>query len=450
MEKNSPAELLLVDPVASLSDACARSLRNAGFSVSRCATAAAAFERAAQCAPSVVMVESQLPDRELGSFIAAFKRRYPAALILAMVDGSQSLEASAAIRGGAIDYLQKPFGPEQLLSAINHATRLCRPIPNMVVASHAGRQVLQLAGRAAQTSATVLITGESGTGKERLARFIHDNSPRADQPYVAINCAAIPENMLEATLFGHARGAFTGATQSQPGKFELANGGTLLLDEISEMPLNLQAKLLRVLQEREVERLGSHQKISLDVRVIAATNRDLRALVARGEFREDLFYRLDVLPLMWPSLRERREDILPLAEFFIEKYATADGYSLGAQARTALQNYDWPGNVRELENVMQRALIMARGLQLQPLDLMLPVIPAAQEAAVPQTVACIAEELASSKLRVEFDFVLNTLRRFDGHRTRTAEALGVTTRALRYKLAAMRESGIDVSALVRN
>ena len=450
VQKESRSELLLIGPAESLSVACTRALAEAGFRVSVCGTGAAAFEHAAACAPAVVLVESQLPDRELGAFIAAFKRRYASALILAMVEGSQSLEASAAIRGGAIDYLQKPFGPQQLLSAINHATRLCRPIPNMVVASHAGRQVLQLAGRAAQTNATVLITGESGTGKECLARFIHDSSPRADQPYIAINCAAIPENMLEATLFGHARGAFTGATQSQPGKFELASGGTLLLDEISEMPLNLQAKLLRVLQEREVERLGSHQKIALDVRVIAATNRDLRALVARGEFREDLFYRLDVLPLSWPSLRERREDILPLAEFFIDKYATAGGYTLSPAARGVLSQYDWPGNVRELENVIQRALIMARGLELQPLDLMLPVAEQPGSAVAAEPVACVADELANNKLRVEFDFVLNTLRRFDGHRTRTAEALGVTTRALRYKLAAMRESGIDVSAAMRN
>ena len=273
-------------------------------------------------------------------------------------------------------------------------------------------------------------------------------SARAEKPFLAINCAAIPEAMLESILFGHNKGAFTGAVSAQPGKFELAQGGTLLLDEISELPLNLQAKLLRVLQEKEVERLGSNQTIALDVRIIAASNKDLRKLVADGLFREDLFYRLDVLPMNWPALRERPDDIIPLANYFIERYASQQGYRLSERACQLLLSYEWPGNVRELDNVIQRSLIMARGLHIQAVDLMLPHC-----AAEPEMVESggwhVPEGLSETRRHAEFQFVLETLRRFRGHRTRTADALGMTTRALRYKLAAMREQGIDIEQQIQ-
>jgi len=285
----------------------------------------------------------------------------------------------------------------------------------------------------------VLLHGESGTGKEKLARYIHNVSPRRDKPYVAVNCAAIPENMLEAMLFGYNKGAFTGAVSQQIGKFESANGGTLVLDEISELPLALQAKLLRVLQERELERLGSNQKIKLDLRIITASNKDLRLLVEQGLFRQDLFYRLDVLPLSWPALRERKDDIIPLAEFFIQKYA--DGkYLLSKEAKQLLLQYQWPGNVRELENVVQRALVMARGIEVQAIDLNLPMVQAA-----PEVVS--ANNLKRSKKNAEFDYILGVLTQCKGHRTKAALALGVSTRALRYKLAAMREHGVDIDAV---
>lgn len=366
-----------------------------------------------------------------------------------LVNEHQAYLAAEAIRAGAIDYIIKPFSQRQILDVVRGALRLRQAIPNLIATSPQSLQVLQLARRAAKTSATILIGGESGTGKERLARYIHEMSSRAGKPFVAINCAAIPEAMLESILFGHSKGAFTGATANQQGKFELAQGGTLLLDEISELPLALQAKLLRVLQEKEVERLGSHQVIALDVRIIAASNRDLRELVLQGAFREDLFYRLDVLPMSWPALRERRDDILPLAEYFIERYAAQQGYRLGESARQQLLSYDWPGNVRELDNVIQRALIMARGLHIQAVDLMLPHYAAEADTPQPQALAA-PEGLSETKRHAEFQFVLETLRRFRGHRTRTAEALGMTTRALRYKLAAMREQGIDVEQQIQN
>ncbi|MFC5706209.1 lateral flagellar response regulator transcription factor LafK [Aeromonas eucrenophila] len=366
-----------------------------------------------------------------------------------MVNEHQAYLAAEAMRAGAVDYIIKPFSPRQMIEVIRGALRLRQAIPNLIAVSPLSLQVLQLARRAAKTSATILIGGESGTGKERLARYIHEMSSRSGKPFVAINCAAIPEAMLESILFGHSKGAFTGATASQQGKFELAQGGTLLLDEISELPLTLQAKLLRVLQEKEVERLGSHQVIALDVRIIAASNRDLRELVARGEFREDLFYRLDVLPMSWPALRERQGDILPLAEYFIERYAALQGYRLSEGARQQLLAYDWPGNVRELDNVIQRALIMARGLHIQAVDLMLPHYAVETDNLLPETLAA-PEGLSETRRHAEFQFVLETLRRFRGHRTRTAEALGMTTRALRYKLAAMREQGINVEQQIQN
>lgn len=365
-----------------------------------------------------------------------------------IVNEHQAAIAAEAMCAGAIDYIVKPFCPQQLLDAVRGALRLRQAIPNLIAVSPMSLQVLQLARRAAKTSATILIGGESGTGKERLARYIHEMSARAEKPFLAINCAAIPEAMLESILFGHNKGAFTGAVSAQPGKFELAQGGTLLLDEISELPLNLQAKLLRVLQEKEVERLGSNQTIALDVRIIAASNKDLRKLVADGLFREDLFYRLDVLPMNWPALRERPDDIIPLANYFIERYASQQGYRLSERACQLLLSYEWPGNVRELDNVIQRSLIMARGLHIQAVDLMLPHC-----AAEPEMVESggwhVPEGLSETRRHAEFQFVLETLRRFRGHRTRTADALGMTTRALRYKLAAMREQGIDIEQQIQ-
>lgn len=389
--------------------------------------------------PALVFIDSDMPQMALPDLVTLVYRKLPAAQIISMVNNDQSALASDTLQSGAIDYLLKPFFTSQLKTSIRNATAMSKGLKDLVAVSHASRQILQLANRAAQTEASVLILGESGTGKERLAQFIHQASDRADKPFVAVNCAAIPEHMLEAMLFGYNKGAFTGAVSQQMGKFEAANGGSILLDEISELPLALQAKLLRVLQEREVERLGSNSRIKLDIRVIAASNKNLRTLVEQGVFREDLFYRLDVLPLSWPALRERRDDILPLAQFFIQKYG--DGkYRLGSAAADVMLQYNWPGNVRELENVMQRALVMARGIELQIADLNLPQCH-------PQATAIYAGLLKQSKKNAEFDYILDVLNKCNGHRTRTAQALGVSTRALRYKLAAMREHGVDIDAL---
>jgi len=310
-------------------------------------------------------------------------------------------------------------------------------------------ELMVLARRVAGSEVTVMITGESGTGKEVLARFIHRNSSRKDAPFVAINCAAIPDNMLEAVLFGYEKGAFTGAYQAHPGKFERAQGGTLLLDEISEMDIGLQAKLLRVLQEKEVERLGGHDPLPLDVRVLAATNRKLRDAVNEGSFRQDLYYRLNVFPLNLPALRDRPGDILPLARELVRRYQPGTSppeFSREAQRR--LQAWCWPGNVRELENVIQRALILRRGGGIEAADISLDEagpesIPAGGQDCVTST----SGKALHQDLRVkERELIIQALEAGNGSRKEAAARLGISPRTLRYRIARLRDAGLHVTS----
>ncbi len=309
------------------------------------------------------------------------------------------------------------------------------------------REVLALATRVAAADVTVMLTGESGAGKEVYARFIHEASARSEGPFVAVNCAAIPEPMLEAVLFGHEKGAFTGATEARAGKFEQAASGTLLLDEITEMPLGLQAKLLRALQEREVERLGAARSLAVDVRVIATSNRDLQEAVATKVLREDLYYRLNVFPLQIPALRERPDDILPLARGLLERHGggveSAPRLSAGAVAR--LKAHIWPGNVRELDNVIQRALILRRGPCIEAGDIHIegehPQFESACAAAGgSEQRSQLGEQLRAS----EGELILGALRAEHGRRKAAAERLGISPRTLRYKLARLRELGMAV------
>ncbi|MDE2262168.1 MAG: sigma-54-dependent Fis family transcriptional regulator [Gammaproteobacteria bacterium] len=313
------------------------------------------------------------------------------------------------------------------------------------------RRLVDLARRVAQSDCTVLVVGESGTGKEVLARYIHRRSTRCGRPFVAVNCAAIPENMLEAMLFGYERGSFTGAHASHAGKFEQAQGGTLLLDEVTEMPLGLQAKLLRVLQEREVERLGGRTPVSLDVRVIATTNRRLREEVAAGRFREDLYYRLNVFPLAIAPLRLRRDDVLPLAmQLLTARCRPGEPIpALSAESAHLLLTYGWPGNVRELDNLLQRALILVTGPVIRPEHIQFEL---ANEAAAPAIAGAAStpardaiHSLAGSLVQAERDLILDALRSHQSRRE-AAERLGISPRTLRYKLARLREAGIDVPA----
>jgi two-component system response regulator FlrC len=346
--------------------------------------------------------------------------------------------------------------------------------PEPVAYAPSSQRLIEVARRVAASDCTVLIVGESGTGKEVLARFIHRRSPRAAQPFVAVNCAAIPENMLEAMLFGYERGSFTGAQAAHPGKFEQAQGGTLLLDEITEMPLALQAKLLRVLQEREVERIGSRTSITLDVRVLATTNRRLREEVSAGRFREDLYYRLNVVPLAIAPLRTRRDDVLPLAMQLLSGRCRPGERipALSAEAAHLLLTYPWPGNVRELDNLLQRALILVNGPVIRPEHIQfelaneatgttgsyipvatLPIraVPKASATAANPTPAAneavvTAGSLANSLGHAERDLILDALRTGQGNRREAAVRLGISPRTLRYKLARLREAGIDVPA----
>jgi two-component system response regulator FlrC len=320
-----------------------------------------------------------------------------------------------------------------------------------VACAPSSRRLVDLARRVALSDCTVLVVGESGTGKEVLARYIHRRSPRTGQPFIAVNCAAIPENMLEAMLFGYERGSFTGAHASHPGKFEQAQGGTLLLDEVTEMSFGLQAKLLRVLQEREVERLGGRMPVSLDVRVIATTNRRLREEVAAGRFREDLYYRLNVFPLAIAPLRLRRDDVLPLAmQLLTARCRAGDPIpALSAEAAHLLLTYGWPGNVRELDNLLQRALILVNGPVIRPEHIQFELANEAPQSAAGAAAPPASEvirSLAGSLVQAERDLILDALRNHQGSRREAAEHLGISPRTLRYKLARLREAGIEVPA----
>jgi two-component system response regulator FlrC len=397
----------------------------------------------------VFVFVSSFPAAGLFARIGAMIAEAPQLNVIPVVEYADQEKAAALLEMGCVDYLLAPFSRVQLDMLLQRLESALAAEEIFVTRSRAGRRLLAMAQRVAMARAPILITGETGTGKEMMARYIHRFSAAEDAPFIAVNCAAIPEQMLESLLFGHERGAFTGATATQPGKFELANGGTLLLDEIGELPLGLQAKLLRVLQEQKVERLGGHKEIPLNVRIIAATNRDLQVEVAEGRFRSDLMFRLDVLPLHISPLRERKDDVLPLARRLICKHAPHEQRDdlLTQAACDALVAHDWPGNVRELENMLQRALVLRNGLFIQPQDLGLSrpqeeIAPAA--ALVDPDISGKAALRASGKW-AEYQHVIDTIRRFGGHKTKAAESLGMTPRALRYRLTAMREQGVHLT-----
>ncbi|WP_414718408.1 sigma-54 dependent transcriptional regulator [Stutzerimonas nosocomialis] len=405
-----------------------------------------------QSTGTVFVLIGSLPQDTLYGRVGALVSSARHINVIPIVEYADQEKAAALLELGCVDYLLSPFSETQLDALLRRQQHAEAAEESFVSCSQAGRRLLSMAQRVALTRAPILITGETGTGKELMARYIHRFSAGDEAPFVAVNCAAIPEQMLESILFGHERGAFTGAVSAQPGKFELANGGTLLLDEIGELPLGLQAKLLRVLQEQRIERLGGRREMDLDVRVIAATNRDLQQEVAEGRFRADLMFRLDVLPLHISPLRERKEDVLPLARSFIRKYAPldADLELLTEDACRALLQHDWPGNARELENTVQRALVLRNGLFIQPRDLGLqaPALAAAARDDEPPVAA--PGETGKAALRAsgkwaEYQHVIDTIRRFDGHKAKAAQSLGMTPRALRYRLNAMREQGIQLN-----
>ena len=411
-------------------------------------------------AVSLVISDVRMLPMDGIALLKEIRQRLPALPVVLMTAFADVDRAVEAMRAGACDFLLKPFEPSALLEHVRRY-RLPEALRDDGVISQdpQSANLFNLAGRVAQSDTTVLLTGESGVGKEVVARYVHRHSARHNGPFVAINCAAIPDTLLEATLFGYEKGAFSGAQQAQAGKFEQAQHGTLLLDEVTEMPLSLQAKLLRVLQEREVERVGGKKPISLDIRIIATSNRDMAEAVAKGLFREDLYYRLNVFPLPIPALRERAQDIVPLARHFLAQHGGRSGrpgLRLSPVAEDALRQHTWPGNVRELENVIQRAIILATGelidteaLHLLPKAALLPGAdrlanePLQHSVSMPSaSQALSAPGRKTDDIReVERTHILDTLAAAGGSRKIAGERLGMSERTLRHKLRQYRLEG---------
>ncbi len=432
--------ILIVEDDRDLREALCDTLGLAGYETLDAADGLAALAVLGKRRVGLVVTDVQMHPMDGHTLLREIKSAYPYVPVLLMTAYGMIDKAVEAMRAGACTYLTKPFEPDSLLAEVARYMLTAQPANGAEMVAEDPRMVelLGLARKVAATSATIMITGESGCGKEVMARFIHRHSPRADKPFVAINCAAIPENLLESTLFGYEKGAFTGAAQSHAGKFEQAQGGTLLLDEVSEMSLPLQAKLLRVLQEREVERVGGHKAIPLDIRIIATSNRDMGEVVAHGNFREDLYYRLNVFPLELPPLRERPLDIVPLARHLIGRLGDAlgrPGISLSDAAAEQLTRYAWPGNIRELENVIQRAMILSPGDMLETANLLLPK----SDPVVQHSGKTVPTGGTLDMKTLERTHILETLASVGGSRKRAAEKLGMSERTLRYKLQQYRE-----------
>ncbi len=446
--------ILVVEDDAALREAVCDTLELAGQSVLAAGGGDEALQMLAGNEVSLVVSDVRMLPMDGITLLKEIRSRLPQLPVVLMTAFADVDRAVEAMRAGACDFLLKPFEPQALLE---HVLRYRLPErideQGVIAVDAVTKNLFALARRVAQTDTTVLLSGESGVGKEVVARHIHQCSARCAGPFVAINCAAIPDSLLEATLFGHEKGAFSGAHGAQAGKFEQAQKGTLLLDEITEMPLPLQAKLLRVLQEREVERVGGKKPVPLDIRVIATSNRDIADAVASGLFREDLFYRLNVFPLLIPALRQRAGDIVPLARHFLATHgarAGRAGLRLAPAAEDAVQHYAWPGNVRELENVMQRAVILAEaevvGVAALLLGAQRPLDPAARpEMPVPSPASAGALPLGdrqTAELRdVERQHILATLAAAGGSRKLAGQRLGMPERTLRHKLRQYRDEG---------
>lgn len=432
--------VLIVDNDASLHDALLKTLADDNLSVLMADSGSTALEILNREDIGLVISDLQMEPMDGVTLLGKIREQHPSLPAVLMTAHGSIENAVEVMKRGASDYLVRPFPIEDLKRIIGKYLQPASNAGDVIAVDPASQEILTIAKRVAATEATVTISGESGCGKEVFARFIHDHSPRCERPFIAINCAAIPENMLEAVLFGYEKGAFTGATSAHAGKFEQANNGTLLLDEISEMDLALQAKLLRVLQEREIERIGGRRTMKLDVRVIATTNRDLRDSVTRGMFREDLYYRLNVFPLHIPPLRERKLDILPLAHLALRRHTVpgSAAFTLTEQAEHKLIGHDWPGNVRELENLMQRTTILLRGSAIDAPDLAFEQTPTVTG---PDANGGDLQQALCSR---EYQLIVDALVSNNGRRGAVAKSLGISPRTLRYKLARMREAGMEI------
>ena len=447
---NQPAKVLVVEDDATLRQALCDTIKFGGYEAVEASSGVDALGKLSNHGVDMVISDVQMDHMDGRELLRKVRVTNPE-LPFVIITAHGSVEGAVdAMREGATYYLLKPFEAEVLLDMVSRMEPLRNArASDVIMTDPETAKVYALAQKVASNDASILISGESGCGKEVLAQYLHSHSTRVDQPFVAVNCAAIPENMLESMLFGYEKGAYTGAHQARAGKFEQANGGTILLDEVSEMPLALQAKLLRVLQERELERLGGDKVIDLDVRVIATTNRNLVEEVAEGRFREDLYYRLNVFPLHLAPLRERRADILPLTELFLSKYQPADRpLKLDIAAAEKIRRATWQGNVRELENCIQRAVILSQpdGLVREEdvvmTEPLLSIEPAHAEAQVEDPQARLDGDLKQR----EHELICEALEASGGKKKEAAERLGISPRTLRYKLARLRECGVALPA----
>jgi two-component system, NtrC family, response regulator AtoC len=445
------ARILLVEDEDKLRRVIQMHLESAGFEVDGAATAEQALPLTTVA--DLVITDLRLPGMNGVELIKQLQARgIPSAVIVITAHGSVET-AVEAMKLGAADFLQKPFSLDHLMTVVQKviAVQMLRDenrrmreeldqryqFDNIIGRSAAMREIFHTVERVAPTRATVLLAGQSGVGKDMIARAIHQHSPRKNQPFIKINCTALPENLMESELFGYEKGAFTGANSSKPGKFEQADQGTVFLDEIGDVPGNIQVKLLRILQERQFERLGSNLTRTVDVRVIAATNVDLRAALEQGRFREDLYYRLNVVPINIPPLRDRKEDIPFLARHFVQKLSAELGSTakeISPAAIDRLLTHSWPGNVRELENTLERSLVLAAGEMLQPADLRIEA-PRTVNAVLSQQTPLLPE--GETLEHWEQMMIREALRRANGNKSQAARILGLTRNALRYRLSQM-------------
>jgi two-component system NtrC family response regulator len=447
----TPMTILVVDDEPAQRELLGGFLAKRGWSVELAAGGAEALAILRRTAVDLVLADYRMPDLSGLELLKASQRLNPELPVVLITAYGSVASAVEAMKAGAYDYLTKPIEldelvhlvdriaeRQQLLTEVRELRTQLRErfrVEGIIGESRQMQEVLSLVARVAPTPSTVLIRGESGTGKELIAKAIHYNSPRRDRPFVKVNVSALPETLLESELFGHEKGAFTGATERRIGRFEAADGGTLFLDEIGDLPLALQVKLLRVLQEREIERLGSQRPIAVDIRILAATNQDLERAVRERHFRADLYYRLNVFPIVLPPLRERSEDLPLLIEFLLQTFAARLGkpvMALSRQAMDVLMKYDYPGNVRELENILERAIILARHetIYVEDLPLHLRESPPENAAETPTVQASLPEVLHA----IERQMLLRALERHGGVQTRAAAELGISERVLRYKL----------------
>ncbi len=457
-------DVLIVEDDLSLCEALCDTLEINGYRVVSARNGTEALIKLEHGQFKLVVSDVQMPVMDGFQLLQNIQHKYAETPVLLMTAFGTIPKAVEAMQAGASDYLIKPFDAQALVNKVADYVVANPAAANTadnerVVQDESMKKLYALIAKVAKTDVTVLLQGESGTGKEVIAGYIHQNSAYHRGPFIAVNCAAIPENMLEAMLFGYEKGAYTGAVQAMPGKFELAQSGTLLLDEIAEIDLGLQAKLLRVLQEKEVERLGSHKKIKLNIRILAATNQKLKEQMEQGRFREDLYYRLNVFPINIPPLRNRPGDILPLAQELMQRHRM-DGKILpefDSEATEKMRAYPWPGNVRELDNVVQRALILQSGdkitvddLVFEDADSMIAAMTGHMPSENMEVLDRINEKpelggLGDGVRSAEESIILQTLQMENGSRKATAEKLGISPRTLRYKMARMKDSGVIIS-----